>query len=165
MDNKIRVLLKITAEFKKNNICWAVGGSLLLFFKGVTDFYNDIDIIVDEVDIKKADKVLKKLATKNMIVQKAEFATDYFYNYIIDNVSLDVMSNFKILYNKNTYLFQFDKDYEIEYKLVNNILIPLTMVEDWLELYTLMNRENKVNMINNNFQLDSEYSLKVIKLK
>jgi hypothetical protein len=165
MENKIKVLLKITTEFKKNNICWGLGGSLLLYFKGITDFYNDIDIIIDEEDIKKVNTLLKALGYKNEINNKSEFYTDYYCNFTIDDVDVDVMSNFKILAKKHLYLFEFDKDYEIEYKLVNNILVPLTKVEDWLELYILMNREEKVIMINDKFKLDGDYFRKIVELK
>lgn len=68
MNNKIRVLLKITTEFEKNNICWGVGGSLLLFFKNITDFYRDIDLIVDKNDIEKANRILNLLGDRKSVV-------------------------------------------------------------------------------------------------
>ena len=48
LQKKMDVLQKIAAEFNKDNLLWAIGASLLLYFKGVAEVFHDIDIMVDE---------------------------------------------------------------------------------------------------------------------
>ena len=50
LQKKMDVLQKIAAEFNKDNLLWAIGASLLLYFKGVAEVFHDIDIMVDEKD-------------------------------------------------------------------------------------------------------------------
>ena len=42
IQEKLDVLSKLAAKFNKEGIVWAVGGSLLLYFKGYVENFNDI---------------------------------------------------------------------------------------------------------------------------
>ena len=53
LQKKMDVLQKIAAEFNKDNLLWAIGASLLLYFKGVAEVFHDIDIMVDEKDVER----------------------------------------------------------------------------------------------------------------
>lgn len=52
LQKKMGVLQKMAAEFNKDDLLWAIGASLLLYFKGVTEMSHGIDIVVDEKDVE-----------------------------------------------------------------------------------------------------------------
>lgn len=45
LDKKLKVLSDIAYVLNKNHVVWAVDGSLLLYFKGKTDLFHDIDLM------------------------------------------------------------------------------------------------------------------------
>ena len=59
IQEKLDVLSKLAAKFNKEGIVWAVGGSLLLYFKGYVENFNDLDIMVADVDALKMENILK----------------------------------------------------------------------------------------------------------
>lgn len=152
-------------EFKKQNLFWAVGASLLLKFKGIVDDFNDIDIVIDSDDFEAADKILREIASETITKSNPKYDSRYFKTYIIDGVEIDVMSEYKVHYDDEVYLFDFNRDYLLDYKLVNNIEIPLCRVEDWYSLYKVMEKDKKVKKIKKNYVIDKEYERKVIKLE
>ena len=58
---KLNVLSKIAFEFNKSNITWAIGGSLLLFFKDKCQEFHDIDILIVESDVKMVNDILSNM--------------------------------------------------------------------------------------------------------
>ena len=52
---KLSVLSKLALEFNRENVIWAVGASLLLYFKGYVKDFNDLDIMVADIDSYKAE--------------------------------------------------------------------------------------------------------------
>ena len=62
-NEKLLVLSKLALEFNNQNIVWAVGASLLLYLKGYVEDFNDIDIMVADVDAIKAEKILNSFGS------------------------------------------------------------------------------------------------------
>ena len=50
---KLELLEKIAYHFNKENVEWALGASMLLYFKGITTEFHDIDLMVSNDDAKK----------------------------------------------------------------------------------------------------------------
>lgn len=74
VEKKLSVLSKIGKVLNENNIVWAVGGSLLLYFKGKVAVFQDIDIMVIEDNVKELKEILQQygdltlpIKEKNMI--------------------------------------------------------------------------------------------------
>jgi len=131
-------------------ILWAVGASIVLNQYGLVEKPNDIDILVDIDDIKKADEILKGLGMKKPIEEgeSSIYSTKYFYEYVVNGIDVDIMAGFAINFNEDAYEFSFDKKAITAVKKINGVDIPLTSLEDWYVLYQLMqNREKKVNII------------------
>ena len=153
MSEKEKVLLNIASRLNESGLFWGVGASLLLVFHGIAHQYNDIDLMVAEKDIEKADEILSSLGNKKVRQPTETYATDYFYEYVIDGVEIDVMCNFKICREGITYLYDFDCDYELEFIRVRDVNMPLTRIEDWYLLYLLMpNREKRITQIEEYFK-------------
>lgn len=135
---------------KLNNtgILWGVGASLVLNQYGLISYPNDIDILVDIKDIRKTDEILKNLGIKKPTEETSIYSTKYFYEYVVNDIDIDVMAGFAINYDKNIYEYSFDSESITDIKSINGVNIPFTSLEDWYILYQLIpNKENKVNMI------------------
>jgi hypothetical protein len=145
MENTLGMIAEL---FNKNNIHWAVGGSLMLQHYNLITKPNDIDIIVSLQDIHQADKLLLSLGNKKKQTSKKEFATAYFYQYELSGINVDVMVDFAIVHSKGIYTYPFDQHSIIVSSTIQGIPIPYCALEDWYVLYQLMeNRQVKVKLI------------------
>lgn len=130
------------------DITWGVGASILLNKFGFIDKPNDIDIFISIDDIEKADEILKNIGEKKKWEKVSTYSTEYFYEYAINEFDIDVMSGFAVNHNEGTFRYIFDEDSISEFKLINDVSIPFTSLEDWYVIYQLIpNRELKVDMI------------------
>lgn len=138
----------IAEKLNNSNITWAIGASILLNQFGLIDKPNDIDIFIDIKDIERADEILKSIGEKKKWEKTATYATKYFYEYVIDNIDVDVMSGFAVNYNSGVFEYIFDRNSILEFKVINGVSIPFTSLEDWYVIYQLIpNRQSKVEMI------------------
>ena len=147
MKNKLEVLRKIAKELNKENVTWAVGASVLLFFKGIVNEFHDIDIMFDEADAQKVKNILNKLGKHIPSLPNEMFKTKYFYEYIIDNVEIDAIGGFMVVKDGKDYdcsLIKKDITECINYEGVD---IPLYSLERWKYFYYLINRTSKVKII------------------
>lgn len=147
MKNKLEVLRKIAKELNEENVTWAVGASVLLFFKGIVNEFHDIYIMFDEADAQKVKNILNKLGKHIPSLPNEMFKTKYFYEYIIDNVEIDAMGGFMVVKDGKDYdcsLIKKDITECINYEGVD---IPLYSLERWKYFYYLINRTSKVKII------------------
>lgn len=150
INDKLEVLTKIAKLFNEEKITWAVGASLLLYFKGKADHFNDIDVMVDEKDIEKVKTIMLEMGTLMPPHPKAKYKTRHFLEYIVDGVDIDVMAGFVIVKYGVDYDCSLKKEQIIETIEINNQKIPLQDLRLWKHYYALMGRENKVRMIDEN---------------
>jgi len=144
----INLLKKITREFAQAQIHWGIGGSKLLNFYGITETVNDLDLLIAFEDVKIALQILDGMGKRIEIPNKSEYYTESFNRYMIDGIEIDVMANFKIEHETGVYDFQFDKETKVETILIDEVKIPLTILEEWYIAYLLMkDRDSKVEMI------------------
>lgn len=142
---KVKTLQSITNELNNEDITWGLGGSLLLYFHGITNTFNDIDILIMEEDALKADILLSKIAKKQLAVKKEPFNTKHFYKYKTDEISIDVMGGFGITHSEGTYWLDFNEKSVVG---VGEGEVPLSSIEDWYILYQLIpGKEEKVRII------------------
>ena len=130
------------------NVVWGIGGSLLLNKFALIDKPNDIDIFISTDDIEKADEILRTIGEKKKWEKTSTYSTKYFYEYVINGFDVDVMSGFAINHNDGIFRYIFDNNSISELKMINDVNIPFTSLEDWYVIYQLIpNREAKVKMI------------------
>lgn len=130
------------------NVVWGVGGSLLLNKFELIDKPNDIDIFISIDEIEKADEILRTIGEKKKWEKTSTYSTKYFYEYVINGFDVDVMSGFAINHNDGIFRYIFDNNSISELKVINDVNIPFTSLEDWYVIYQLIpNREAKVKMI------------------
>lgn len=142
------VLGQIAAVFNSRSICWALGASMMLHFHGIVEIPHDIDIIVSAGDIGMADSLLSSMGRKTPKKPTDKYSTGHFYEYTVQGVEIDLMSDFRIKTDSGTYEYEFNSGSQLEYYRLGEITIPLNPVEDWYLLYQLMGgRDEKVLLI------------------
>lgn len=153
MDKKLEnVLTKISKALNNSDILWSVGASLLLNRYGLADNPTDIDITVSVSDIHKIDKILSSMGQKQPESTSDIYLTDYFYEYVIDGINVDVMAGLKIRSGNSVFTYKFDKESVPHSFEIDNVKIPFSTLEEWSVLYSLMpQREAKVRLINSYF--------------
>ena len=145
-----QVLAKIAEALNSSGILWGVGASVLLYQYHIVESPSDIDIIVSLEDIAKADAVLLQMGRKLPPKDSEIYLTDYFYEYTVDGVNVELMAGFKIVLPEGKGIFEspFDEQSVPHHFQINKTTIPFATREDWYVLYQLMpGREEKVNKV------------------
>lgn len=146
------ILSYIGEKLNEEGVTWGVGASILLNKFGLIDKPNDIDLLVDLKDIEKVDAILKSIGKKKKCKETDTYTTQYFYEYIINDIDVDVMSGLRINHNEGMFKYIFDQSSISDTKKINGVNIPFTSLEDWYIIYQLIpNREAKVNKIEKYF--------------
>jgi len=145
-----QTLSYIGEKLNKENILWGVGASILLNHYNLVNNPKDIDILVALEDIHKADEILKFLGHKKVRELNDSYSTEYFNEYIINGIDIDVMSGLTLNHEEGKYTQIFDKASIVDELDVDDVKIPLTSLEDWYIIYQLIpGRDYKVTLIEN----------------
>lgn len=151
IENKLTVLSHIAKELNHKNVTWAVGASMLLYFKGIVSEFHDIDIMVAEEDAETSKDVLLSLGNLQHPDPdpnaNGKYKTKCFLEFNVDGVDVDVMAGFIIVSKGKEYYFPLKKENIIDYTEVHGITIPLQSLGEWRRYYELMGRDEKVKMI------------------
>ena len=67
-ERKLDVLADIARALNQSGVTWAVGGSLLLYFKGKTGVFRDIDLMVCETDVEKLKQAMLPLGALSLLL-------------------------------------------------------------------------------------------------
>lgn len=146
MEDKLYVLQYIGDLFNNHNIRWVLGASCMLYLRGITNHFDDIDIIISNDDVDEVKRLLS-IHDLNEISPNEMYQTRTFLEYKINKVDLDIMAGFTIVANKKTHYFPLEEDNKRDQYFLNGTIIFLDSIEAWLKYYTLMNRLDKVQMI------------------
>ena len=147
IEKKLKVLSNIAHVLNEKNVVWAVGASMLLYFKGKTDFFHDIDLMVSEDDVEKLKKQLLPMGLLAPPKPDKQYKTRHFLEFTIDGIDVDVMAGFVIVKDgRDVDCSLFPEQIE-EYIQLNGETIPLQSLSDWRRYYELMGRSSKVEMI------------------
>ncbi|SET61204.1 hypothetical protein SAMN05443270_0681 [Lacrimispora sphenoides] len=145
--HKLTVLARIAEEFNHKDVTWAVGASLLLYFKGITSEFHDIDIMIAEEDVETVKDTLLSLGDIQQPNPNAKYKTKCFLEFHVDDVDIDAMAGFVIVNQDKEYYFPLKKENIKDFTEVHGIKIPLQSVDEWRNYYELMGRNEKVKMI------------------
>lgn len=144
---KLTLLSQIAKELNNRNVTWAIGASMLLYFKGITSEFHDIDIMVSEEEFNIAKEVLLSFGKMQPPNPNDKYGTRYFGEFIVDGVDIDVIAGFVIIDKDKEYCFPLKRETIKDFTEVNGIRIPLQALEEWHTYYQLMGRTEKVKMI------------------
>ena len=145
MDVK-KTLITIAAILNDNNVNWGLGGSLLLYLHGIDTTVSDIDIVIDENEIEKIEKIVSKY--KHIEKQKTDiYLTRKFYSITIKGIDVDLIIGFKVVSKNGVYSYPKGKKLIDKSIIIDKTVINMCSLKDWLETYKAMNREEKVKLI------------------
>ncbi len=147
MEHKKVILAKIAQLFNEKSITWGLGASMMLYFRKVVTTFHDIDIMVDTKDIQSALALLSPLGTHVKRVPNAQYQTEYFYEFVIEGVDIDVMAGFKIVKDAQVHDCPFTKENIDGHILLHHQCVYLQSLSDWKRYYALMGRQEKVQLI------------------
>ena len=145
LNKKIKLLKEIAQRFNTAYITWALGASMLLYFKGITSTFNDIDLMISNDDAESVRKILSEMGEFQPPNPNPKYKTKVFMEFVINSVDVDVMAGFSILNDGK--ICSLDKDQIVEWFTLGNTKIPLQSPLLWCEYYKLMGRKEKVDMI------------------
>ncbi len=141
INDKIKTLCKIASAFNENKVKWALGGSLLLYFHGVVEDFNDIDILIDAKDAKISEKLMNELGTRLATPISEIFKSPVFMKYDLNGLQVDIIADFSIVHNEKNHVFPLKAE-DIKSTIeVNGETIYLHSLSEWKKYYSLMNKE------------------------
>jgi len=147
VEHKINILKQISALFNQHHIKWIVGGSCMLYLRGIVDTFDDIDIMILEVDQAKATQLLSQsmsLKTKN---GQGIYRTKALHYGVLDEVKIELLIDFAIVYNGAVYEFPVDVKRQYDTVDADGIILYLAPLDEWLFCYKYMDRPKKIQLI------------------
>lgn len=132
------VLGKIAKALNSSDILWGVGASLLLNQYGLGTDPGDIDIIVSVSDINKVDEIMSSLGQKQTVGTSDIYRTEYFFEYLVDGVHVDIMAGFKVNLSNSVFEYKFDKSSVPNKFWFGSVSVPFSTLEEWYVLYQVI---------------------------
>lgn len=154
INGKIEVLRKIAHQFNEEEVIWALGASMLLYFKGITSEFHDIDLMIAEKDVDSVRKILSEMGELHPSKPNPGYQTKTFMEFTVDAVDVDVMAGFSIVHDGKVYDCSLKKEQIVEKMSLGKEMIPLQSPLLWYEYYRLMGRGKKAEMIERFYQQD-----------
>ena len=146
---KIELLQKIAHRLNEAHVQWALGASMLLYFKGITSEFHDIDLMVADHDAECVRTILSEMGELCPPNPKPNpmYRTKTFMEFLIDSVEVDVMAGFAIVKDGKVYDCALRKEQIVEKMPLGEEVVPLQSPLLWCKYYRLMGRPEKVEMI------------------
>lgn len=145
------ILRDVSRILTENKITWAIGGSYLLYIHGLYESPNDIDIWVSENDFKKLRIIFSGYEE---IKEKIHLPEEFHFKIFYEKCAVDFVAYFSVNPNQKEYDY-FVNPSRIQIKQFNGDLnLPCLYLEEWYIIYDLLNKEEKLKIIEN-YLLDS----------
>ena len=146
-EQKLKVLQTLAHRLNAAGIIWAIGGSMLLYFKGFVSEFQDIDIMVKTEDAESVRAILEKLGTLGAPKPSEKFQSKAFFELTIDGIDIDVMAGFVIISGGAAHDCSLQEQDITESIRLGNETIPLHSLAAWRKNYVLMEKPDKVRLI------------------
>lgn len=143
-------LVTLAKAFNEVAICWALGGSSLLYFSGLDVSPRDLDILVAVGDMDRADEMMKSLGAvglKDPHEGDGKYLTQRFLTYDWHGLEIDLMANPGVNGAKGTYRLPFDQRSDRKALQHEGETLYLSSLKDWAEYYDYLERPQRVEMI------------------
>lgn len=143
-DVRLPIIVKIAKALNEKGVRWAVGGSVLLYLKGIDFNFNDLDLMIHEDDVLKAREALSAIGEYHPNKHKSN--AKVFDDFTVDGLDVDVISGLIITAYGKDYDCSF-KNEGIEHIEIDGVDIPLDSLDSWYEIYSLQGRVEKARYI------------------
>jgi len=143
-EKHIDVVTKLANLLNKEEISWAIGGSLLLSINGIDTSVRDIDIVVDEKDMESLKNLMKNSGFNYVIKgPKPPSNSSMLLSIELDGIEVEFLVGFKV----GKYQYPNGKKLVSETINKDGIDINLCHMEHWLIVYEELNRQEKIKLI------------------
>lgn len=133
------VLESLCNVLKSTNVVWGLSCSTALFFTGICDEFNDLDIIIKLDDVEKFEEAFNKIGKiATFTPQKPGFISPYYKEGKIKNIHVDLVGDFTLNTFEKEYCCKADKDQMDYVTIEGNLTLPLISIEGNLLLYAMM---------------------------
>lgn len=144
---KIKVLKEIAHRFNEAHVMWSLGASMLLYFKGITTEFHDIDLMIANEDVECVYGILSEMGKIQPPNPNPKYQTKTFMEFIINSIDVDVMAGFSIISDGKLFDCSLQEEQIVEMMPLGTEIIPLQSPLLWRKYYQLMGRNEKVKMI------------------
>lgn len=144
MDSRIPIIVKIAKCLNDKGVRYAVGGSVLLYLKGIDFNFNDLDLMIQEEDVVKAREALSEIGEYHPNNRSSN--AKIFEEFTVDGLDVDVISGLVITAYGKTYDYSF-KNEGVEFVEVEGVKIPLDSLDRWYDIYSFQGRVEKARYI------------------
>ncbi|WDH75843.1 hypothetical protein PTI97_13620 [Exiguobacterium marinum] len=138
------MLKQLETICRLNGIEYRIGGSQLLKHHGIVEVTNDIDVFVEPDQFEKIDCILSRAGEKKASDPHEAYVTTYFGEYVFERTDVDVMSSFRMKCTDGIYTHPF---IEPDGQWMH--------LEEWVVLYTVIGREDKLASLVSYFKTNS----------
>lgn len=146
-EQKTGVLKIIAQALNERSVTWALGASMLLYFKGIVPEFHDIDLMIADDDADAAQEILSLLGVLQPAKPNAKYKTKRFLEYIIDGVDVDVMVSFAVVDGEEIVDCSLKREQIVEWLNLDGTRIPLQSPALWCGYYERMGRHEKAEFI------------------
>jgi len=163
MDERIPKIIDFLKLLDEQQINYAVGGSFLLMLHDLTDDFYDVDVLLDSRDYHKAFSIFRKYP--NRIIPKTNplYQTHTLVKVDYHHVQLDLIFDFKISKEQFDYRYPMIQAKGLELLTYHGYDFNCALLEEWYLIYQLIEREEKVKMLENHFKKNMKDSLDYLK--
>ena len=149
LQKKIELLQRIAQRLNEAHVQWALGASMLLYFKGITSAFHAIDLMVADHDAECVRTILLEMGELRPSdpVPNPMYRTKTFVEFLIESIEVDVMAGFAIVHEGTVYDCSLREEQIVEKMPFGTEVIPLQSPQLWCKYYRLMGRPQKVDMI------------------
>lgn len=144
MDSRIPIIVKIAKCLNDKGVRYAVGGSVLLYLKGIDFNFNDLDLMIQEEDVVKAREALSEIGEYHPNDRSSN--AKVFEEFAVDGLDIDVISGLVITAYGKTYDYSF-KNEGVEFVEIEGVKIPLDSLDRWYDIYSFQGRVEKARYI------------------
>ncbi len=136
----LAALAEAARALNSAGVVWALGGSALLFLEGVTDTFQDFDLVIAQEHIAAAQRAFEALGAFALppAAPSGAYATAHFQEYTLHGVDFDLLGGFALRRRDTVFPYPFDETRIARFADVEGALIPLCSLADWYVLYLLM---------------------------
>lgn len=158
------VALRIIHQtFQEAGVFFALGGSAMLCLRDIASDAHDLDLFVRIEDAPRAAALLCSIGEQRNQPPKPEYRTTHFSQYRVSGVDVDLMADFAVSIDWGTV------DYPSSVLIAEGLpfegaTIPCMMAEDWLFLYEVLGRTQRVLQLESYFDTHPANQERLIRL-
>lgn len=143
---KLDIFYEVAKRLIESGATWAVGGSLMQYFYGITDEFADVDLMIARQSVRAARSVLNAMGTSLPAQSGPRYRSGDFFRYSVKGLSFDCIVDFTICVGERRWMFPLRLD-EISFVAWRGLRLPLNEARVWEKCYALMGRPQKAKHI------------------